>query len=95
MEQVGRVALRTPVFGWLIHDAINGLPDAKYYFAFNVVAVYALLVYFVGFPFLIVSADLLAFSALGFIVYMSAADSFSAAGRIYARALKLRTQPAV
>jgi len=90
MEQVGRLALRAPVFGWMIHDAINGLPDAKYYFAFNVVIVYALLVYLIGFPFLILTADLLAFLALGFIIYMSAADSFSAASRNYARFMKTR-----
>jgi hypothetical protein len=92
MQQVGRLALRAPVFGWMIHDAIHGLPDAKYYFAVNVAIVWALLVYLIGFPFLIVSADLLAFSALGFIIYMSAADSFSAAGRKYARAMKMRAR---
>jgi hypothetical protein len=95
MEQVGRLALRAPVLGWMIHDAIHGLPEAKYYFAFNVVAVFALLTYLIGFPFLILASDGLAFTALGFIIYMSAADSFSAAGRKYARALKLRAREAV
>jgi hypothetical protein len=94
MGQVARLALRAPVFGWMIKDAIHGRPEAKYYFAFNVIAVYALLVYFIGFPFLILTADALAFAALGFIIYMSAADSFSAAGRKYARAMKLRAQTA-
>jgi len=89
MEQVGRLALRAPVLGWMIHDAINGLPEAKYYFGVNIVLLCAFLVYFVGFPFVILTADLLAFLALGFIIYMAAADSFSAAGRKYVRESKL------
>jgi hypothetical protein len=95
MGQVARVALRAPIFGWMVDDAIHGQPEAKYYFAFNLVAVYALLVYLVGFPFLVLTADGLAFLALGFIIYMSAADAFSAAGRKYARALKARGRQTV
>ena len=88
MEMAGRVALKTPVFGWLLHDAINGLPDAKYYFGVNVILLLALGVYVFGFPLLITIADIGAGLALLMIIYMSAADSFSAAGRKYVRDAK-------
>ena len=78
---VGRAALKTPLFGWMIHDAIHGMPDAKHYFGVNIILVAAILTYFIGFPFLITLADIAAFLALAFIVYMSAADFFSVAGR--------------
>jgi biotin transporter BioY len=90
MEMAGRAALKTPLFGWMIRDAIHGSPDAKYYFVVNVLLVAAILTYFIGFAFLITLADIAAFLALAFIVYMSAADSFSLAGRKYARESRLR-----
>ena len=92
MEMAGRVALKTPVFGWMLHDAINGLPEAKYYFGVNVFLLLALGVYFFGFPLLITVADIGAGLALLMIIYMSAADSFSAAGRKYVRDAKRGTR---
>jgi hypothetical protein len=92
MEIAGRTALKTPVFGWMIHDAIHGLPDAKYYFGVNVILLAAVLTYLIGFAFLITVADIAALLAIVFIIYMSAADSFSAAGRRYARDSKLRAR---
>ncbi len=41
---------RVPVLGWFLRDAVEGLPDAKYFFAFNVVVTLALLLWFVGYP---------------------------------------------
>ena len=35
METAGHAVLRLPVLGWLVRDAIYGLPDAKYYFFAN------------------------------------------------------------
>ena len=35
METAGQAVLRLPVLGWLVRDAIHGLPDAKYYFFAN------------------------------------------------------------
>jgi hypothetical protein len=92
MEMASRLAFKTPVLGWMIQDAINGRPDAKYYFGVNVLLLVALLTYFFGFPFLITVADIMAVLGLVFIIYMSAADSFSAAGRKYARESKLRAR---
>jgi len=81
MNNVGRLASRTPVLGWLIHDAINGLPDAKYYFAVNVLAVLALCVYVFGYPVLIVTALTATACALTFLIVLTAADLFSKASR--------------
>ena len=35
MAMAGQVALRLPVVGWLLRDAIHGRPEAKYYFLAN------------------------------------------------------------
>ena len=42
MEMAGQVALRFPVVGWLLRDAIYGRPEAKYYFLANCVLAAAL-----------------------------------------------------
>ena len=56
MNNVGRLALRVPVLGWLIHDAVHGLPDAKYYFIVNCLLVLAMLIYTIGYPLVIILA---------------------------------------
>ncbi len=77
MPVVARLALRTPVLGWMVHDAINGLPDAKYYFAANVAIFVVAMVYLVGYPFLILLALLATFLALSMIVGFTALELFS------------------
>ena len=81
MNSVGRFALRLPVLGWLLNDALNGLPDAKYYFIANCLAVLVACIYFIGYPFVIVLALTGTASALAFLVTLTAADLFSAANR--------------
>ena len=95
MYSVGRLALRLPVFGWLIQDAIKGLPDAKYYFAGNCVVALAALIYIFGYPLLITLAVTAAGLALVFLVYMTAANSFSPASRRWAAEQKRRPRRAV
>jgi len=81
MNQVGRLALRVPVLGWLLRDAINGLPEAKYYFAVNCLAVLVAAIYFIGYPFVITLALTMTAMALSLIVFMTAQDSFSKGNR--------------
>ncbi len=81
METAGQAVLRLPVLGWLVRDAIHGLPDAKYYFFANCVLVLGLAVYTFGYPLVIVLALTAAWASLAFLVYMTAADSFSKANR--------------
>ena len=49
-----------------------------------VIAIFAALVYFLGFPFLIIAADTAAILAIALLVYISS-DIFSAGGRSSAR----------
>lgn len=81
MSNVGRVASRVPVLGWLIHDAVNGLPDAKYYFIVNCLIVLAVAIYFIGYPLLIVLALSATGGALFLLVFGTAQDGFSKSSR--------------
>jgi hypothetical protein len=83
MAMAGQVALRFPVVGWLVRDAIYGRPDAKYYFLANcILAVAVALGAFVfGYAFVISLAVVAAWVALALLIYMTAADSFSKANR--------------
>ena len=55
MELALRTFYRVPVVGWLAKDAVNGKPDAKYYFMANLAILYAVLLYVFGYPLLIVT----------------------------------------
>ena len=95
MKYAGQAVLRLPVVGWLLSDAINGLPDARYYFFANCVLVLGVAIYAFGYPLVITLALTAAAVSLALLVYMTAADSFSKANR---RALALeaklrRTRP--
>lgn len=68
---------RVPLFGWMAKDAIRGAEDAKYYFVFNLVAIFALLVFVLGYPFVISFALLAAASGLTFLVLLTASDAFA------------------
>jgi len=68
-----------PVVGWLAKDAVHGRADAKYYFAFNAVAVFAALVYAFGYPFLITVAVAAAGCALASLVILTSFDAFGRA----------------
>lgn len=77
MQAVARSLLHVPVFGWFLKDALYGLPDAKYYFALNLLAFFAGLTYLFGYPFFI--ACLLAATgvALTTLVLLTATDLLS------------------
>ena len=81
MEIAGQVALRFPVVGWLLRDAIHGRPEAKYYFLANCILAVVLGAVVFGYVFVISLALIAAWSALALLVYMTAADSFSPASR--------------
>jgi hypothetical protein len=89
METAGQAVLRLPVLGWLVRDAIYGLPDAKYYFFANCALGLVLAIYFVGYPLVITLALIATGISLALLVYMTAADTFSQANR---RALALEAQ---
>lgn len=65
-----------PVVGWLLNDAINGAPDAKYYFAANLVLSFIALLYLFGYAFLISFALTATAAALTTLVFLTAADIF-------------------
>jgi len=81
MAMAGQIALRFPVVGWLVRDAVYGRSDAKYYFLANCIlgAVFGAVVF--GYAFVISLALVAAGVALALLVYMTAADSFSKANR--------------
>ena len=81
MELAGQVALRFPVVGWLLRDAIYGRPEAKYYFLANCIAAAVLGAVVFGYAFVISLALVAAWGALALLIYMTAADSFSKANR--------------
>lgn len=82
MQAAARAIYRIPVFGWFLKDAVHGLPDAKYYFVFNLLVAFACLVYIFGYPLLIVSALAATATMLVTLIYLTAADMF---GRLGAR----------
>jgi hypothetical protein len=65
MSTALRIFFRVPLIGWLLNDAINGAPDAKYYFVANIVLSFIVLLYAFGYAFLIAFA--LTATALGFV----------------------------
>ena len=81
MAMAGQIALRFPVVGWLVRDAVYGRSDAKYYFLANCIlgAVFGAVVF--GYAFVISLALVAAGVALALLVYMTAADTFSKANR--------------
>jgi hypothetical protein len=81
MEMAGQVALRFPIVGWLLSDAIYGGPEAKYYFLANCILAAVLGAVLFGYAFVISLALAAAWVALALLVYMTAADSFSRANR--------------
>jgi hypothetical protein len=81
METAGHAVLRLPVLGWLVRDAIYGLPDAKYYFFANCALLLAAAIYAFGYPLVILLALALTALALVLLVHMTAADTFSKANR--------------
>jgi hypothetical protein len=93
MEMAGQVALRFPVVGWLVRDAIYGRPDAKYYFLANCILAAVLGAVLFGYAFVISLALLAAWTALALLVTMTAADSFSKANRRALAADKKRRPP--
>jgi hypothetical protein len=93
MEMAGQVALRFPVVGWLLRDAIYGRPEAKYYFLANCILAAALGAVLFGYAFVISLALVAAWVALALLVTMTAADSFSRANRRALAADKRRRAP--
>jgi hypothetical protein len=81
MAMAGQVALRFPVVGWLVRDAIYGRPEAKYYFLANCLLAVAIGAVTIGYAFVISLALIAAWVALALLVYMTAADSFSKVNR--------------
>ena len=74
------IALRSfyhvPLLGWMTRDAVEGAPDAKYYFAANVAVLLVALVYGIGYPFVIITAIVAAALMLSAIVLFTAIDFF-------------------
>jgi uncharacterized protein involved in cysteine biosynthesis len=62
-------------------DALQGAPDAKYYFLANVLVIFAALVYLIGYPFVIVTALIAAVLVLSTIVFLTTLDFFDPAVR--------------
>ena len=63
-----------PLIGTMIKDALFGFPDAKYYFAANVVILWLWAVILVGYPVVIVTALTATAAMLSFLVYFTSLD---------------------
>lgn len=91
MTTIARTFFHVPVFGWLLKDAVHGAADAKYYFFGNVLVLMAVLIYWVGYPLLIVLALTAAAVTLSMILLLTATDLIDQRGRrIRARAAAAR-----
>ncbi|MGH2341489.1 hypothetical protein ACRC7T_08360 [Segnochrobactraceae bacterium EtOH-i3] len=77
MSESASLVSRIPVLGWMINDAVRGRADAKYWFAFNVVAIVILLTWLIGYPFVIIMALFGTFAMLTTIVLLTAGDLLS------------------
>lgn len=77
-----RVVCRVPVAGWLLKDAVLGAEDAKYWFVFNMLCLFGVGLYFIGYPLLItyaLTATVLAFTYLIMITLADTIDVFRGA----------------
>lgn len=74
MTTIARSFFHVPLFGWLLKDAVHGAADAKYYFFGNVFVLMAVLVYWVGYPLLIVLALTATAATLSMILLLTATD---------------------
>ena len=91
MTTIARTVFHVPVFGWLLKDAVHGAADAKYYFFGNVLVLLAVLIYWVGYPLLIVLALTATAVTLSMILLLTATDLIDQrARRIRARAAAAR-----
>lgn len=92
MDLALRSFYHVPFIGWLTKDAVRGKPDAKYYFIMNLAALYGVLVYTFGYPFLIVT--LLAAAALVFsaILTLTATDLIDSTRRARRQAAAQRAE---
>ncbi|MFG1205250.1 hypothetical protein V5F29_22975 [Xanthobacter aminoxidans] len=74
MRTAARAVLHVPFFGWLLRDAIYGLPDAKYFFIANLIFTFGYLTYFFGYAFIIIYALTATALALTALVILTASD---------------------
>lgn len=74
MRTAARAVLHLPVFGWLLRDAIFGLPDARYFFIANMVFAFGYLTYFFGYPFIIIYALTATALAMTALIVLTASD---------------------
>jgi hypothetical protein len=74
MTLVGRLVFKAPLIGWLIDDALNGLPDAKYYFLTNALIVFGFAVFEYGYAVIIVTALSATALYMAFLVAITASD---------------------
>ncbi|MCK9919114.1 hypothetical protein MXD81_59300 [Microbacteriaceae bacterium K1510] len=95
MELAARTFLRVPVIGWLLRDAIYGLPDAKYYFIGNLFLVFAALVYLFGYPFFICSVLAATAAYLTFLVVFTTSDLFDSKSNAQRQAAAARRDEAL
>lgn len=77
MQAVARAFLRVPVLNWFLKDAIQGLPDARFYFLLSVLVAFGCLIYLFGYPLLIVSALLATAVMLVSLMVLTASDMLS------------------
>jgi hypothetical protein len=81
MDTALRTFYHVPVLGWMTRDAVEGAPDARYYFVANIAVLFLALVYLIGYPFVIVSALFAAVLMLSTIVLFTALDFFENSAR--------------
>lgn len=65
-----------PVIGWLAKDAVHGTPEAKYFFAFNMVVLLLGAIYLVGYPLVITLGLIGSAAGLSGLVLLTAGDAF-------------------
>ncbi len=94
MAMAGQVALRFPVVGWLLRDAIYGRPEAKYYFLANCIARGGPRRRRLRLRLRHLAGARRRLGALALLIYMTAADSFSKANR-RALAAEKKRRPAL
>ena len=70
------LALRTPVFGWMVKDALYGYSDAKYYFGANLFLIFFWCIYFFGYPFIIAYALFMTVFGFTMLLILTSSDLF-------------------
>lgn len=71
-----RLVYHVPIVGWMLKDAVHGSPDARVFFAINLVAFFIVMTVLYGYAFVISAALTATAVAMVTLIILTAGDVF-------------------